>query len=249
MRLRLARVKASVWGMSQLIHNVVDMLAAGLAKTAMTTLKLLHIDDALLVVVKPAGMLSVPGLGAGLHDNLSTRVQALHADARVVHRLDQATSGLMLFARGAAMQRALSMAFEARQVHKHYVAVVTGEVDGESGSIDAPLIADWPHRPRQKVDLQHGKPALTHWRVLERALDRVHSVHTTRLELQPVSGRTHQLRVHLQSIGHAIVGDALYAAAAAQEPRSTRLMLHATRIALTHPLRQEACFFTDAPPF
>lgn len=213
----------------------------------MTSLKLLHIDAALLVVAKPAGMLSVPGLHEGLHDNLTTHVQALHADARVVHRLDQATSGLMLFARGAAMQRALSMAFEARQVQKHYVAVVLGQVDGDAGSIDAPLIADWPNRPRQRVDLQHGKPALTHWRVLERVLKG--SAHTTRLELQPITGRTHQLRVHLQSIGHAIVGDALYAPDAPHEPGSARLMLHATRIALIHPLRQEACCFTDAPPF
>ena len=213
----------------------------------MTSLKLLHIDAALLVVAKPAGMLSVPGLHEGLHDNLTTHVQSLHADARVVHRLDQATSGLMLFARGAAMQRALSMAFEARQVQKHYVAVVLGQVDGDAGSIDAPLIADWPNRPRQRVDLQHGKPALTHWRVLERVLKG--SAHTTRLELQPITGRTHQLRVHLQSIGHAIVGDALYAPDAPHEPGSARLMLHATRIALIHPLRQEACCFTDAPPF
>ena len=213
----------------------------------MTALKVLHIDDALLVVAKPAGMLSVPGLHEGLHDNLTTHVQALHADARVVHRLDQATSGLMLFARGAAMQRALSMAFEARQVQKHYVAVVLGQVDGDAGSIDAPLIADWPNRPRQRVDLQHGKPALTHWRVLERVLKG--SAHTTRLELQPITGRTHQLRVHLQSIGHAIVGDALYAPDAPHEPDSARLMLHATRIALIHPLRQAACCFTDAPPF
>ena len=213
----------------------------------MTSLKLLHIDAALLVVAKPAGMLSVPGLHEGLHDNLTTHVQALHADARVVHRLDQATSGLMLFARGAAMQRALSMAFEARQVQKHYVAIVWGQVDGDAGSIDAPLIADWPNRPRQRVDLQHRKPALTHWRVLERVLKG--SAHTTRLELQPITGRTHQLRVHLQSIGHAIVGDALYAPDAPHEPGSARLMLHATRIALIHPLRQEACCFTDAPPF
>ena len=213
----------------------------------MTAPKLLHIDDALLVVAKPAGMLSVPGLHEGLHDNLTTHVQSLHADARVVHRLDQATSGLMLFARGAAMQRALSMAFEARQVHKHYVAIVLGQVDGDAGSIDAPLIADWPNRPRQRVDLQHGKPALTHWRVLERVLKG--SAHTTRLELQPITGRTHQLRVHLQSIGHAIVGDALYAPDAPHESDSARLMLHATRIALIHPLRQEACCFTDAPPF
>lgn len=220
--------------MSQVVHKAVDMLAA------MTAWKLLHIDDALLVVSKPAGKLSVPGLGDGLHNNLTTQVQALHADARVVHRLDQATSGLMLFALGAAMQRALSMAFEARQVQKHYVAIVIGHVHGDAGSIDAPLVADWPNRPRQKIDSAHGKPALTHWRVLQR------HEQTTRLELQPITGRTHQLRVHLQSIGHAIVGDALYAPAA---PSSARLLLHATRIALMHPLRQEACCFTDAPPF
>ena len=206
----------------------------------MSSLKVLHIDDALLVVVKPAGLLSVPGLRDGLHDNLTTQLQALHADARVVHRLDQGTSGLMLFARGAAMQRALSMAFEARQVQKHYVAVVMGQVDGDAGSIDAPLMADWPNRPRQKVDLQQGKPALTHWRVLER------NERNTRLGLQPITGRTHQLRVHLQSIGHPILGDSLYAP---DSQGSARLMLHATRIALIHPLRQEACCFTDAPPF
>ena len=234
MRLRLGLVKASAWGMSRVVHKAADML------DAMTAPKLLHIDDALLVVVKPAGMLSVPGLGQGLHDNLSTRVQALHPDARVVHRLDQATSGLMLFARGAAVQRALSMAFEARQVQKHYVAVVMGRVDGDAGSIDTPLIADWPNRPRQKVDLQHGKPALTHWRVLDR------NELSTRLELQPISGRTHQLRVHLQSVGHPILGDMLYAS---DSQGNTRLMLHATRIAFVHPLRQEACCFTDAPPF
>ena len=206
----------------------------------MTALKLLHVDEAMLVVAKPAGMLSVPGLHEGLHDNLTTLVQALHADALVVHRLDQATSGLMLFARGAAMQRALSMAFEARQVQKRYVAIVMGQLDGDAGSIDAPLMADWPNRPRQKVDLAHGKPALTHWRVLDR------QPFSTRLELQLVSGRTHQLRLHLQSIGHAIVGDTLYAPGT---PSGARLMLHATRIAFIHPLRQEACCFTDAPPF
>ena len=231
-------------GMSQVVHKAVDMLSAMTAMTTMTAITLLHLDDALLVVVKPAGMLSVPGLREGLLDNLTTRVQALHADARVVHRLDQATSGLMLFARGATMQRALSMAFEARRVHKHYVAVVAGRVQGEAGSIDAPLIADWPHRPRQKVDLLLGRPALTHWRVLERTLES--GAPATRLELQPVTGRTHQLRVHLQSIGHAIVGDSLYAPDASGH---ARLMLHATRIALMHPLRQEACCFTDAPPF
>lgn len=206
----------------------------------MSAWKLLHVDEALLVVCKPAGMLSVPGLREGLHDNLTTQVQAQHADARIVHRLDQATSGLMLFARGAAMQRALSIAFEARLVQKHYIAVVMGAVDGEAGAVDAPLVADWPNRPRQKVDRALGKPALTHWRVLSR--DDL----GTRLELQPVTGRTHQLRVHLHSIGHPIVGDTLYAP---QTPAGERMLLHATRIAFIHPLRQEACCFTDVAPF
>ena len=203
-------------------------------------LSVLHEDATLLVVDKPAGMLSVPGLREGLHDNLATQVQALFSDARVVHRLDQATSGLMLFARGAAMQRLLSMAFEARQVEKRYLAVALGQLAGESGTIDLPLLADWPNRPRQKVDMLSGKPALTHWQVLARGAD------TTRLDLQPVTGRTHQLRVHLQAIGHPIVGDTLYAP---HLPGPARLLLHATRIEFMHPLRLQPCAYTSAPPF
>lgn len=200
----------------------------------------LYEDDTLLAVDKPAGLLSVPGRGEAHRDCVAARVQAEAPDALVVHRLDQATSGLMLFARGAAMQRALSIAFEARLVQKHYIAVVMGAVDGEAGAVDAPLVADWPNRPRQKVDRALGKPALTHWRVLSR--DDL----GTRLELQPVTGRTHQLRVHLHSIGHPIVGDTLYAP---QTPAGERMLLHATRIAFIHPLRQEACCFTDVAPF
>ena len=206
----------------------------------MSGFNVLHADQAWVVVDKPAGVLAVPGLGAGRLDNLTTLVQSRFADARVVHRLDQATSGLMLFARGAAMQRALSMAFEARQVHKGYVAVVLGLVDGDEGQIDARLMADWPNRPRQIIDAQRGKPALTHWRMIERGTD------TTRLQLQPVTGRTHQLRVHLQSIGHPIVGDTLYA----PEPRhGGRLLLHATELQLAHPLTGQHCTFVSAPPF
>ena len=206
----------------------------------LNVLSVLHEDATLLVVDKPAGMLSVPGLREGLHDNLATQVQALFSDARVVHRLDQATSGLMLFARGAAMQRLLSMAFEARQVEKRYLAVALGQLAGESGTIDLPLLADWPNRPRQKVDMLDGKPALTRWQVLARGAD------TTRLDLQPVTGRTHQLRVHLQAIGHPIVGDTLYAP---HLPGHARLLLHATRIAFMHPLRLQPCAYTSAPPF
>ena len=221
-------------GVSQPIHKHADMLPV------MNGLKVLHADASVVVVDKPAGVLSVPGLGAGEHDNLTTLVQTLFADARVVHRLDQATSGLMLFARGAAMQRALSMAFEARQVGKRYVAVVAGRISCAEGSIAAPLIADWPQRPRQKVDPERGKPALTHWRLLEHAAD------TSRLELQPITGRSHQLRVHLLSIGHPILGDMLYA----PEPqRSARLLLHATQLALMHPFTGAPCSYDCPAPF
>ena len=173
------------------------------------TVDVLHLDDALIVVDKPAGVLAVPGRGEAGRDNLAVRVQAQFANALVVHRLDMATSGVMLFARGAVAQRQLSMAFASGEVAKQYVAIVEGRLQGDSGVIDAPLAADWPHRPRQVVDFERGKPSLTHWRVLERAAD------STRLLLEPATGRTHQLRVHLQWLGHPIRGDALYATAAA----------------------------------
>ena len=201
---------------------------------------LLHADEHLLVVCKPAGLLAVPGRGEAGLVSLAAWVQQRHADALIVHRLDQATSGLMVLARVAAAQRTLNMAFEARAVHKQYVAVVHGAVDGSAGEIDAPLVADWPNRPRQIVDVHTGKPALTRWRVLQRAEGR------TRLVLEPITGRTHQLRVHLQSIGHAIVGDALYGP---QPPAHRRLLLHATQLALRHPASGAACTWTHEPPF
>jgi tRNA pseudouridine32 synthase/23S rRNA pseudouridine746 synthase len=138
-----------------------------------------------------------------------------------------ATSGLLLFARGPAMQRALSTAFAQRAVSKRYVAVVNGLMATDAGTIALPLGADWPQRPRQKVDLAHGKPSQTNWRVLCRDFGQA----TTRLELEPVTGRTHQLRVHLAAIGHAIVGDALYASAAVRDA-APRLLLHASALHL-----------------
>ncbi len=206
----------------------------------MNPIVLLHVDESLLVVEKPAGLLSVPGRGEGGLDNLSARVQQQFADALIVHRLDQATSGLMLFARGALMQRALSMAFEARAVHKTYMAVVHGAMDAEAGRIDAPLAADWPQRPRQKVDALQGKAALTRWWLMQRGVDR------SLLRLEPVTGRSHQLRVHLQSVGHAIVGDTLYAT---QASLSDRLLLHACGLSLSHPLNGQALQFSSAVPF
>ena len=202
----------------------------------------LHVDDACIVVEKPSGLLSVPGRGEHLQDCLATRVQALFADALVVHRLDMATSGLLLFARGIEAQRALSRAFAQREVHKRYVAVVHGQVATERGEIDLPLLADWPNRPLQKVDHAHGRPSLTRWRVLAVEADR------TRLELEPVTGRGHQLRVHLLAIGHPIVGDALYAPPALRAA-SDRLLLHATTLAFAHPVSSEAMHFESTVPF
>ena len=201
----------------------------------------LYRDDTLLAVDKPAGLLSVPGRGEAHRECVAARVQAAVPDALVVHRLDQATSGVMLFGRGAAAQRALSMAFAERRVAKRYEAVVHGEVTGDDGEIDLPLLTDWPNRPRQKVDHERGKPSLTRWCVLSRDV----ASKTTRLQLEPVTGRSHQLRVHLAAIGHAIVGDTLYSPGAT-EPR---LLLHACELRLPHPADGRTLVIVSALPF
>jgi len=201
---------------------------------------IVHADAALIAVDKPAGMLAVPGRGEAKQDCVATRVQARFGDALVVHRLDMATSGVMLLARGIAVQRALGHAFARREVHKRYVAVVEGLVADDAGEIDLPLAADWPNRPRQKIDASSGKASLTRYRVLARDT----AANTTRLELEPVTGRTHQLRVHLLGIGHPIVGDGLYAA-----PAHARLLLHASCIALVHPALGQPLTLQCEPPF
>jgi tRNA pseudouridine32 synthase/23S rRNA pseudouridine746 synthase len=203
----------------------------------------LHLDEALIVVDKPAGLLAVPGRGADKQDCLSARVQAQWPDAMVVHRLDMATSGLMLFARGAEMQRLLSRSFESRQVDKHYLAVVDGRMPASRGCIELPLRADWPRRPLQKVDREQGKASRTDWQLLE--FDQVSG--NSRLALQPHTGRTHQLRLHLSAISHPILGDALYAPPATHQ-RASRLLLHASALALVHPAtRQRLQLQSDAP--
>jgi len=212
---------------------------------------LLHADDALLVLDKPAGLLSVPGRGPDNTDCLSARVQATYPDALVVHRLDMATSGLLVMARGAAAQSALSRAFAQRWVHKCYEAVVagcpdTGGADADGWcEIDLPLIVDWPNRPRSKVDPVLGKPSRTRWRLLGPAEA---AVAASRLALEPITGRSHQLRVHLQAIGHPILGDELYANAAALAA-APRLLLHACAIELPHPATGTPVRFASCVPF
>jgi len=213
----------------------------------------LFIDEHLLVLDKPAGLLAVPGRGPDKQDCLSARAQALWPDALIVHRLDMATSGLLVMARGLTMQRALSLAFEKRQVHKRYRAVVSGALAEPEGRIDLPLMIDWLNRPRSIVQHQHGKPSLTRWRRLDGPAwqpdaPAPHPVITTRVELEPVTGRTHQLRVHLQAIGHPIVGDPLYATSE-QQGWSSRLLLHACELSLPHPASGQALHFQSPCPF
>jgi tRNA pseudouridine32 synthase / 23S rRNA pseudouridine746 synthase len=202
----------------------------------------LYEDRDLVAADKPAGLLAVPGRGEGGRDCLAARVAADVPDALVVHRLDQATSGVMLFGRGPVAQRALSMAFAARQVRKRYEAVVLGLVADDAGTIDLPLSTDWPNRPRQQVDHARGKPSQTCWRVLSRDS----ASQTTRLKLEPLTGRSHQLRVHLQAIGHPIVGDTLYAPLPHD---ATRLLLHACELRLPHPRDARTLVLTSPLPF
>ncbi len=212
------------------------------------------VDDHLLVLNKPAHLLSVPGKGPEGADCLSARVQARWPDALIVHRLDMGTSGLMVMARGPEHQRRLSQAFAQRLTHKRYEAVVAGVVDEARHPLDSqgwhtmdwPLIADWPNRPRSKVCPIHGKPSLTRWQVLGHT--QLSGLDCTRLLLEPVTGRSHQLRVHLMTLGHPIVGDGLYAHGATRMA-SGRLLLHATHLSLPHPDTGERVAWDLPPPF
>ncbi len=237
--------------------------------TSNSMLELLYSDASLLVANKPAGLLAVPGRGADKQDCLSARIQQQFPDALVVHRLDMATSGLLVFARGVEMQRRLSEMFREREVEKRYQAVVAGRLDvrnihgfpslallqregkrspllplgegweGGWGEVDLPIGADWPNRPMRKVDAELGKPSLTRYRVLHQ------DEYTSRVELEPVTGRTHQLRVHMAAIGHPILGDALYGDAAS----APRLLLHACALSFAHPLSGEALNLVSEAPF
>ena len=214
--------------------------------------ELIYEDSALLVFNKPSGLLSVPGKGPEKADCLRTRVQQVYPEALTVHRLDMSTSGILLMARSAELHRKLSIAFANREVEKRYIAVVDGKVienlpDNPAETwqlIDKPIATDWINRPLQKIDEIGGKSSQTRYKVM--AYD--NTVDTTRLKLAPVTGRTHQLRVHLQSIGHSILGDHLYASAEVQA-KSVRLLLHASELRLAHPVSGKSLTFQCASPF
>lgn len=204
-------------------------------------LEILYHDAQILVVNKPAGLLSVPGRGEHLADCLLARVQAAFPEALLVHRLDRDTSGVMIFAVTPHAQRHLSMQFEKRSTRKVYVARLEGHLEPRAGEVDLPLIVDWPNRPRQMVCHDSGKPALTEYRVVKQGQNE------TRVRLMPKTGRSHQLRVHMLSLGHAILGDPLYASGAARE--FPRMMLHSEELRVKHPDSGESMKFRAKAPF
>lgn len=204
-------------------------------------LDILHDDHEVLLVNKPSGLLSVPGKGPHLADCLITRVQAVFPQALLVHRLDRDTSGVMIFALTPHAQRHLGLQFEKRQTKKTYVARVAGRLTDKTGTVDLPLIVDWPNRPKQKVDHETGKSAVTDWRVV-RATDA-----ETRVRLMPKTGRSHQLRVHMLAIGHPILGDPFYADGDARD--HPRLMLHSEVLQFRHPDGGQSLRITSKAPF
>ncbi len=208
----------------------------------LSPLDVLHHDKDIIVLNKPSGLLSVPGRKEKMKDSLSLRAQAEFPTATVVHRLDMDTSGIMVMALNKEAHRHISMQFEKRHTKKSYIAKLFGKIEDDQGEIDLPLIIDWPNRPLNIVDHENGKAALTRWEVLERYKDQ------TRVAFFPVTGRTHQLRVHAQSMGHPILGDSLYAHKQALG-MANRLMLHATMLSLTHPYTKEDMIFTSEPDF
>ncbi len=200
-----------------------------------------HQDDDILVIDKPSGLLSVPGKGDGKQDSLITRLQARLPQVRLVHRLDCDTSGVIVFALTPQAQAHLGQEFEYRKTQKRYIALVSGHPAEDRGRVDLPLCVDWENRPKQHVDFDKGKPAQTDWRVLG------HEGANARMLLKPLTGRSHQLRVHMLSMGHPILGDPLYASGAALA--YPRLMLHAEELRLRHPTTGAAITFRAPVPF
>ncbi|MBM4111801.1 MAG: RluA family pseudouridine synthase [Phycisphaerae bacterium] len=243
------------------------MLAPG---TRFDGFTLLHADRSLVVLDKHSGLLSVPGIGPEKADCLASRAARAFPGARIVHRLDRDTSGAIVLALDADTHRALSVQFQERRTSKRYVAIVAGDPPSDSGEIDLPIRKDLDDPPRQIVDFEHGRPSVTGWRVIRRGrsaqevIERCDALGATasctafdslpapapyaRLELEPRTGRGHQLRLHLKSVGLPIVGDDLYAPPELR-PHGTRLMLHASHLAFSHPATGQSLAIDSRPPF
>ena len=201
-------------------------------------LDILFKDKDIMVVNKPTGLLSVPGRGPENEDSVLHRVKQQHPKAAAAHRLDMATTGVLVIPLNPNSHRELSRQFRERETEKHYLAWVWGEPEADSGQVDLPLCVDWPNRPRHQVDFVNGKPSLTRYQLLAYDAER----DCSRLALTPETGRTHQLRVHMQALGHPILGDPLYASLAVQA-KADRLLLHAEFLAFTHPITRKPMRF------
>ncbi len=204
-------------------------------------ISVIYQDAQIIVVNKPAGLLSVPGKLAGRQDCLLSRVTSQHWNTLLVHRLDCDTSGVIIFAKTKLAQGFLGQEFEKRRAKKTYIARVWGQIEAETGQIDLPIGSDWPNRPRQMVDWENGRPAQTDWQAIDR--DDI----STRVQLSPRTGRSHQLRVHMLAIGHPILGDPIYATGPAKD--FPRLMLHAETLGLHHPSTADWMEFSAPCPF
>lgn len=200
-------------------------------------IEVLYQDNDIVILNKPSGLLTVPGKALEHRDSLQSRVQTVWPSATIVHRLDMATSGLLIMAMNKDAHRHISRQFETRQVKKVYLARVLGEVADQAGSVDLPLICDWPNRPKQMVDHENGKPALTHWQKLQTRHNE------TLMALFPHTGRSHQLRVHMLSMGHPILGDRLYAPEEGLN-KAPHLQLHAFYVRFSHPHTHQICEFS-----
>ena len=203
---------------------------------------IIYTDDHLIVANKPSGLLSVPGRGADKQECLLSHLLIDFPDAKIVHRLDMDTSGLMVVARSAEVHRHLSRQFQERQTQKTYHAICSGRLNTLSGYTNLPMRCDWERRPLQMIDFKQGKGAQTFWKVLQQ------NPESFLVELTPITGRSHQLRLHMKSLGHPILGDNLYA-----DPHSlqlsNRLLLHAKTLSFTHPITEELLSFDCSANF
>lgn len=205
-------------------------------------LAIVHLERDFVVLDKPSGLLSVPGKDPALADSIQTRAQHRWPGSSMVHRLDKDTSGLIVVAFNKRAHAKIAMQLELRTAEKSYVARVWGDMPGESGLVDLPIATDWENKPRQRVDYERGRPAQTEWRVLLRENG------VTRVNLHPLTGRTHQLRLHMMSLGHPVLGDQFYATGAALAA-ADRLQLHAEKLRFAHPATGEPVHFTSPAPF
>ena len=206
-------------------------------------LDIIYQDEDIVVLNKPSGLLSVPGRDTWHKDSLALRILRVWPEACVVHRLDMATSGIIILALRKSAQSHMGRQFQKKVIDKTYFARVEGIIKEDSGLIDLPLRCDWENRPRQIVDFEQGKSSQTEWQVVKREKQ------TTLVKLTPLTGRTHQLRVHMQQIGHSIVGDEFYATELGKKLSPQRLALHAASITLTHPTTERRITFECAAPF